>query len=624
MNPSKFSLSLRGKLLVLVEVGVILMGIGVSLYFAKQEEKRTLQMIDRRVESLTTSLALQGQLGVLLGDRQELSRSLRSFLHDDVVYAAYADSTGAEIVVLGTPASRVWPVPDHCLIRQSKALSGEYVREAIAPIRSHIRGVERTVGAAVLAVSLRSLAEVRASALKTGLVVTLLFSVLGYLGVTLLSWHIVRPLRKLEEAAKRISSGDRSVEIDIDQGDEIGRLAEAFRKMAADVDRAITELEAQRREAEKLREEAERARRSVESHNQRLQKEVHDLLMLVEQVTDGDLTVRVDLDTKGELGQLAEKIQLMATTLRDILGEIRSVSESLVRAADRIKNSTENMAASASEQTAQITDVVGSVAEIAGTIRETSEFIQTVAGQSQNAKEIAQKGYQYVEDIYRGLEEIVSSQEVVTTTISNLVSQVATIGEIASVIEEIADQTNLLALNAAIEAARAGEHGRGFAVVAEEVGKLAERTTSATREIGQVIKAIQQRTAETDQSVEAARKVASRVTEAAGVMQKAMQEIVKNAETVQEMLSHVAASSQQQSSAVEQVSRNMESIRSAAVDTANGTHEIALESENLSRIAVRLDSLLSQFQLEEHAPRVVEVGGVGQERTVADEAVTSV
>ncbi|MDZ7374462.1 MAG: methyl-accepting chemotaxis protein [candidate division KSB1 bacterium] len=607
MGSSRTVLSLRTKLLLLVESVVIVLAVGVSLYFARLQRSRTLEEIDRLVEALASNLAFQGRFGLLLGDTEELNRALQSVQVEDVVYGAYLDSAGNVAASVGNVPSRKWVAPEEKLVWDARAVGGEKVREAVAPVRVQVMGATKKVGAAVLAVSLRHLQEVQARAMKVSLLVILVFSLLGYLATSFLTWHIVTPLRELQEASSRIASGDRQVTIAVQRADEIGRLADAFRRMADDINRAFAELESQRREAEKLREVAEEARRTVEAHNQKLQAELHALLETVEQMSSGDLSIRIDLDTDGELGQLAEKIQIMAGTLHDILAEIRSVSETLVGAANKIRTSTENMASSASEQTAQVTDVVSSMAEISGTIRETAEYIQKVAHESQNAKEIARKGYQHVEEIYRGLEEIVSSQEAVTATISNLVSQVATIGEIASVIEEIADQTNLLALNAAIEAARAGEHGRGFAVVAEEVGKLAERTTTATRQIAQVIKAIQQRTAETDQSVAAARSVAARVTEAASVMQRAMQEIVSGAEVVQEMLSHVATSSQQQSAAAEQVSRGMEAIRTAAMETATSTHEIAVEAEGLSHLAARLDGLLSQFRLEETPTRVTEV-----------------
>ena len=171
------------------------------------------------------------------------------------------------------------------------------------------------------------------------------------------------------------------------------------------------------------------------------------------------------------------------------------------------------------------------------------------------------------------------------------------IGRIAAVIDEIADQTNLLALNAAIEAARAGEQGRGFAVVADEVRKLAERTTTATKEIARMIEAIQLETHSAVLAMEEGTRQVKQGVAATNQAGEALQGIIRKSEEVGDMITMIATAATEQSSTTEEVKNSMEQISRLVEASTIGTQQSAKACQDLSGLTSNLRNLVERFHL---------------------------
>ena len=257
------------------------------------------------------------------------------------------------------------------------------------------------------------------------------------------------------------------------------------------------------------------------------------------------------------------------------------------------------MAAGAGEQTQQISEIARSIEQMTKTILDNTKNASLAADTAKGSGEKAQQGGQVVEDTIKGMMRIAEVVKKSAATVEALGKSSDAIGEIIQVIDDIADQTNLLALNAAIEAARAGEQGRGFAVVADEVRKLAERTTKATKEIAGMIKQIQKDTTEAVDAMKKGKQEVDAGKELANKAGEVLNDIIQGAQKVSDVAALVAAASEEQSATAEEISQNIESISSVTQQSATGSQQIARSAEDLSNLTQNLEKLISHFKIDD-------------------------
>lgn len=443
--------------------------------------------------------------------------------------------------------------------------------------------------------------DVQVADFKQDLYINLaIFIFFAYLIAYLLASRISKNISLVSAAADKVSQGDFDIVIDIKSDDEAGRLAKAFNSMVAYIKTSINEINEKTRAAEKASLEYQQAQIEIKDHNLYLERNSKRLLEQMQKFAKGDLTIQLEPEKKDEIGDIfiafSQAVQALHGMISDLYDTITTSSDST----KQISASTEEVSIGAQSLMQQSNEIASAIEEMTSTISENASNATKAAKLSEQALSSAGDSRRIVKETVDGIGRISEVVLSSANTIEELGKSSSEIGEIIQVINDIADQTNLLALNAAIEAARAGEQGRGFAVVADEVRKLAERTTKATKEIAQMIKRIQQDTAE---AVTAIANGKVEVERGKGLVLQAdasLQTIMDQTSTVSSMITMVADANEQQFKASEDVSKAIIGISNVAEESVSAVNEIARSISDLSSLASTLQEIIDHFIIHEH------------------------
>ena len=325
----------------------------------------------------------------------------------------------------------------------------------------------------------------------------------------------------------------------------------------------------------------------------------HSVLVQAEAIAAGDLTCEdLTVRSQDELGDLTTAINKMKGNLKRMILDISENSLQVASASEELSSSATLQAQGADHQKDQTTQVATAMQEMSSTVQQVSENCTNAAEASRRAAETAREGGVVVEKVLAQMRSIAESVAKTAKEMGELAHSTNQIGRIAGVIDDIADQTNLLALNAAIEAARAGEQGRGFAVVADEVRKLAERTTTATKEIAQMITTIQ---AGTNGAIKAMESGTQQVQEGVTSTARAgesLQQIIHMSEEVGSMIASIATAAAEQSGATADVNQSMDQIAQLGKESAVAAQQSAKACQDLSELALALQNMVGSFKLQ--------------------------
>ncbi len=317
---------------------------------------------------------------------------------------------------------------------------------------------------------------------------------------------------------------------------------------------------------------------------------------VVSRIAQGDLTQEVRTDPSNRTSLLHAMGQMQAR-LAEIFAQINGMAGQLSSSAEQVSTAARETSSASHEQAQSTSATAASIEQMTVSINEVSQIASQTESNSEATASQAEQGARLVGDAGDAMGRISTTVAASSGQIQLLMQKSVEIGGIANVIREIADQTNLLALNAAIEAARAGEQGRGFAVVADEVRKLAERTTQATREISDMIAAIQHETQSAVEAMETTMPQVHRGLELSETARRMLESIHSQATQSLARVKDVALATREQATAANDIARHVEHIASMSEETNATMKNNALAAEELEQLAVELGRLVAYFKV---------------------------
>ena len=338
--------------------------------------------------------------------------------------------------------------------------------------------------------------------------------------------------------------------------------------------------------------------RETRETNEKNQNAILRLLDELADLADGDLTTTATV-TEDFTGAIADSINYTVDQLRVLVSRINETSAKVSAASQETQQTALHLAEASEHQAQEIAGASAAVNEMAVTIDQVSANASESAGVAERSVSIAKNGAKVVQNTIHGMDTIREQIQDTSKRIKRLGESSQEIGDIVSLINDIADQTNILALNAAIQASMAGDAGRGFAVVADEVQRLAERSATATKQIETLVKTIQN---DTNEAVTSMEQTTSEVVRGARLAQDAgvaLEEIESVSANLAELIQNISNAARQQASSAGHISNTMNVIQEITSQTSAGTNATANAIGNLAEMATDLRESVTGFKLPE-------------------------
>ncbi len=389
-----------------------------------------------------------------------------------------------------------------------------------------------------------------------------------------LARNIARNIVHVADVAQQAAAGNLQARARLDSDDEVGHMAKAFNSMLDRITRLV----------------------STEEERDTMQKRLVQFLVLVSDVGKGDLTKRGEV-TADMFGNLADGFNLMIQRFAQLMKQVRESAERVNRSAGALRDNAGQMAGTAKHQADESMRTLGAVEQLAASMRQVSDTAEASSESARQVLKATEDGRVAVQETVQDMQRIRSAVQRMSKQVKALGDRSLEISQIVSTIRDIANQTNLLALNAAIEAAGAGEAGARFAVVADQVRKLAESSTQATREIADLVKVIQGETQHAVVAMEHETQAVEAGSASALRTGDVFKEISTIAQRSAELAQSIAAAAADQTVSTDHVGRSIKDFTGGAMATQKATDSARATVEDMVKLAEGLTASVSQFKL---------------------------
>lgn len=312
---------------------------------------------------------------------------------------------------------------------------------------------------------------------------------------------------------------------------------------------------------------------------------------------NGDLTQRLEVTTKDDLGFIARDINTFIDNLQTLMLEVSKSSDYIFTSVEQLREQTEKNSQILATQTTEVDQIVVAIEEMSTTVDEVANNASQASQYTNHTNEQVRNSSNVVTSTSNTVSQLVDDVENTSGSIEAIGKDIAEIANVLNIIGEIAEQTNLLALNAAIEAARAGEQGRGFAVVADEVRALAARTQTSTAEIEAKLTNLRNGSESAILAMNTTQSSCQKATDNTSQVTSELATITQSVTHINDLNTQIATAAEEQSSVAQEITKNVTAIREIVYQLSETGDATSAESVNLTTANRQLKAIVGQFKL---------------------------